>query len=107
MPFSDPAVVIHVANSCSCSCGMKCCVTVSDQKVSGFKSCIFFKCYKNIILAAFKVFFCCSSLKADCCYFFVCRPPVAWSAFTLNELSGLIPVLDHSILQKIPKVCYS
>ncbi|PKU37053.1 mesothelin isoform x1 [Limosa lapponica baueri] len=31
------------------------------------------------------------------------RPPVAWSSFTLNELSGLIPVLDHSILQKIPK----
>ncbi|KFP94951.1 Mesothelin, partial [Haliaeetus albicilla] len=30
-------------------------------------------------------------------------PPVAWSAFTLNELSGLIPVFDHSILQKIPK----
>ncbi|XP_008939120.1 PREDICTED: mesothelin, partial [Merops nubicus] len=31
------------------------------------------------------------------------RPPERWSAFTLNELSGLIPVLDHSILQKIPK----
>ncbi|NXW46722.1 MSLN protein, partial [Nyctiprogne leucopyga] len=30
-------------------------------------------------------------------------PPVTWSAFTLNELSGLIPVFDHSILQKIPK----
>ncbi|NWS77386.1 MSLN protein, partial [Crotophaga sulcirostris] len=30
-------------------------------------------------------------------------PPEMWSAFTLNELSGLIPVLDHSILQKIPK----
>ncbi|KFV56219.1 Mesothelin, partial [Gavia stellata] len=30
-------------------------------------------------------------------------PPVVWSAFTLNELSGLIPVFDHSILQKIPK----
>ncbi|KFQ13106.1 Mesothelin, partial [Leptosomus discolor] len=30
-------------------------------------------------------------------------PPVAWSAFTLNELSELIPVFDHSILQKIPK----
>ncbi|KFR11788.1 Mesothelin, partial [Opisthocomus hoazin] len=30
-------------------------------------------------------------------------PPVAWTAFTLNELSGLIPVFDHSILQKIPK----
>ncbi|NXK06176.1 MSLN protein, partial [Herpetotheres cachinnans] len=30
-------------------------------------------------------------------------PPVAWSAFTLNGLSGLIPVFDHSILQKIPK----
>uniref|UniRef100_A0A8C3J1L6 Mesothelin n=1 Tax=Calidris pygmaea TaxID=425635 RepID=A0A8C3J1L6_9CHAR len=30
-------------------------------------------------------------------------PPVAWSAFTLNELSGLIPVLDHNILQKVPK----
>lgn len=27
-----------------------------------------------------------------------------WSAFTLSELSGLIPVLDHSILQQIPKV---
>jgi len=35
---------------------------------------------------------------------FVCRPPVAWTAFTLNELSGLIPVFDHSILRKIPKV---
>ncbi|KFV10673.1 Mesothelin, partial [Pterocles gutturalis] len=30
-------------------------------------------------------------------------PPVEWSAFTLNELRGLISVLDHSILQKIPK----
>uniref|UniRef100_A0A8C0EYR5 Mesothelin n=1 Tax=Bubo bubo TaxID=30461 RepID=A0A8C0EYR5_BUBBB len=30
-------------------------------------------------------------------------PPVTWSAFTLNELSGLIPVFDHSILRKIPK----
>ncbi|NXY48269.1 MSLN protein, partial [Ceuthmochares aereus] len=30
-------------------------------------------------------------------------PPEGWSAFTLNELSGLIPVFDHSILQKIPK----
>ncbi|NWR68163.1 MSLN protein, partial [Bucorvus abyssinicus] len=30
-------------------------------------------------------------------------PPEEWSAFTLNELSGLIPVFDHSILQKIPK----
>ncbi|KFP33652.1 Mesothelin, partial [Colius striatus] len=30
-------------------------------------------------------------------------PPVAWSAFTLHELSGLIPIFDHSILQKIPK----
>ncbi|NXT90391.1 MSLN protein, partial [Anhinga rufa] len=30
-------------------------------------------------------------------------PPEAWSAFTLNELNGLIPVFDHSILQKIPK----
>ncbi|NXD40794.1 MSLN protein, partial [Copsychus sechellarum] len=30
-------------------------------------------------------------------------PPAAWSAFTLSELSGLIPVLDHSILQHIPK----
>nr|XP_013223131.2 mesothelin isoform X1 [Columba livia]XP_021146151.1 mesothelin isoform X1 [Columba livia]XP_021146152.1 mesothelin isoform X1 [Columba livia]XP_021146153.1 mesothelin isoform X1 [Columba livia]XP_021146154.1 mesothelin isoform X1 [Columba livia]XP_021146155.1 mesothelin isoform X1 [Columba livia]XP_021146156.1 mesothelin isoform X1 [Columba livia]XP_021146157.1 mesothelin isoform X1 [Columba livia]XP_021146158.1 mesothelin isoform X1 [Columba livia]XP_021146159.1 mesothelin isoform X1 [ len=30
-------------------------------------------------------------------------PPAAWSAFTLNELSGLIPVFDHSILQQIPK----
>ncbi|XP_030315712.1 mesothelin-like isoform X2 [Calypte anna] len=29
--------------------------------------------------------------------------PAAWSAFTLDELSGLIPVLDHSILQQIPK----
>ncbi|NXD82240.1 MSLN protein, partial [Halcyon senegalensis] len=30
-------------------------------------------------------------------------PPEAWSALTLNELTGLIPVFDHSILQKIPK----
>ncbi|NWH87468.1 MSLN protein, partial [Aegithalos caudatus] len=30
-------------------------------------------------------------------------PPAAWSAFTLSQLSGLIPVLDHSILQQIPK----
>ncbi|NWS49470.1 MSLN protein, partial [Probosciger aterrimus] len=30
-------------------------------------------------------------------------PPASWSAFTLNELSGLIPVFDHSILQQIPK----
>ncbi|KFU94098.1 Mesothelin, partial [Chaetura pelagica] len=30
-------------------------------------------------------------------------PPVTWSAFTLDELSGLIPVFDHSILQKVPK----
>ncbi|XP_064317471.1 mesothelin [Phalacrocorax carbo] len=30
-------------------------------------------------------------------------PPETWSAFTLNELGGLIPVLDHSTLQKIPK----
>ncbi|NXA04083.1 MSLN protein, partial [Sapayoa aenigma] len=30
-------------------------------------------------------------------------PPAAWSAFTLRELSGLIPVFDHSILQEIPK----
>ncbi|NXM90872.1 MSLN protein, partial [Oenanthe oenanthe] len=30
-------------------------------------------------------------------------PPASWSAFTLSELSGLIPVLDHSILQHIPK----
>ncbi|NXI35905.1 MSLN protein, partial [Galbula dea] len=30
-------------------------------------------------------------------------PPAAWSALTLKELSGLIPVFDHSILQKIPK----
>ncbi|KFQ78364.1 Mesothelin, partial [Phoenicopterus ruber ruber] len=30
-------------------------------------------------------------------------PPVAWSAFTLDELSGLISVLDHGILKKIPK----
>ncbi|XP_077043149.1 mesothelin [Agelaius phoeniceus] len=30
-------------------------------------------------------------------------PPSAWSAFTLSELSGLIPVLGPSILQQIPK----
>ncbi|NXA71830.1 MSLN protein, partial [Thryothorus ludovicianus] len=30
-------------------------------------------------------------------------PPAAWSAFTLSELSGLIPVLDSRILQQIPK----
>ncbi|XP_062444284.1 uncharacterized protein LOC134147287 isoform X2 [Rhea pennata] len=30
-------------------------------------------------------------------------PPSVWSASTLNELSELIPVFDHSILQKIPK----
>ncbi|NXM57147.1 MSLN protein, partial [Illadopsis cleaveri] len=30
-------------------------------------------------------------------------PPAAWSAFTLSQLSGLIPVLGHSILQQIPK----
>ncbi|NXF26194.1 MSLN protein, partial [Rhodinocichla rosea] len=30
-------------------------------------------------------------------------PPAAWSAFTLSELSGLIPVLSPSILQQIPK----
>ncbi|XP_021267167.1 mesothelin-like isoform X2 [Numida meleagris] len=30
-------------------------------------------------------------------------PPQVWSASTLNELTGLIPVLDHSIWQKIPK----
>ncbi|NWU98745.1 MSLN protein, partial [Upupa epops] len=30
-------------------------------------------------------------------------PPEAWSAFTLSELGGLIPLLDPSILQKIPK----
>ncbi|NXU55290.1 MSLN protein, partial [Turnix velox] len=29
--------------------------------------------------------------------------PAAWSAFTLNELGGLILALDHSILQRIPK----
>ncbi|NXI72030.1 MSLN protein, partial [Anseranas semipalmata] len=29
--------------------------------------------------------------------------PSVWSASTLNELSGLIPLFDHSILQKIPK----
>ncbi|NXG41277.1 MSLN protein, partial [Psilopogon haemacephalus] len=30
-------------------------------------------------------------------------PPEAWSAFTLNELSGLIPAFDHSILRKVPR----
>ncbi|NXF78185.1 MSLN protein, partial [Sclerurus mexicanus] len=30
-------------------------------------------------------------------------PPAVWSALTLRELSGLIPVFDHSILQQIPK----
>ncbi|NXI16269.1 MSLN protein, partial [Irena cyanogastra] len=30
-------------------------------------------------------------------------PPAAWSAFTLSQLGRLIPVLDHSILQQIPK----
>nr|XP_013809428.1 PREDICTED: mesothelin-like [Apteryx mantelli mantelli] len=30
-------------------------------------------------------------------------PPSVWSASTLNKLSELIPVFDHSILQKIPK----
>ncbi|NWQ62210.1 MSLN protein, partial [Neopipo cinnamomea] len=30
-------------------------------------------------------------------------PPAAWSAFTLRELAGLIPVFDHNILQQIPK----
>ncbi|NXD13913.1 MSLN protein, partial [Nothocercus nigrocapillus] len=30
-------------------------------------------------------------------------PPSAWSTSTLNELSGLIPVFGHSILQQIPK----
>ncbi|NXO46260.1 MSLN protein, partial [Locustella ochotensis] len=30
-------------------------------------------------------------------------PPAAWSAFTLSQLGGLLPVLDHSILQHIPK----
>ncbi|POI29964.1 hypothetical protein CIB84_006287, partial [Bambusicola thoracicus] len=30
-------------------------------------------------------------------------PPQAWSASTLNELTGLIPVFDHSIWQKVPK----
>ncbi|NWS19737.1 MSLN protein, partial [Pachyramphus minor] len=30
-------------------------------------------------------------------------PPAAWSAFTLRELTGLIPVFDHNILQEIPK----
>ncbi|NXB74858.1 MSLN protein, partial [Donacobius atricapilla] len=30
-------------------------------------------------------------------------PPAAWSAFTLSQLGWLIPVLDHSILQQIPK----
>ncbi|NXE98807.1 MSLN protein, partial [Menura novaehollandiae] len=30
-------------------------------------------------------------------------PPAAWSAFTLSDLSGLIPVFGHSILQQIPR----
>ncbi|NXD32006.1 MSLN protein, partial [Spelaeornis formosus] len=30
-------------------------------------------------------------------------PPATWSAFTLSELSRLIPVLGPSILQQIPK----
>ncbi|NXK70172.1 MSLN protein, partial [Sylvietta virens] len=30
-------------------------------------------------------------------------PPAAWSAFTLSQLSGLLPVLGHSILQQVPK----
>ncbi|NXS31009.1 MSLN protein, partial [Pomatostomus ruficeps] len=30
-------------------------------------------------------------------------PPSAWSAFTLSQLSGLIPVLGHGILRQIPK----
>ncbi|OXB81895.1 UNVERIFIED_CONTAM: hypothetical protein H355_015092 [Colinus virginianus] len=30
-------------------------------------------------------------------------PPQVWSTSTLNELTGLFPVLDHSIWQKIPK----
>ncbi|NXT62230.1 MSLN protein, partial [Chaetops frenatus] len=30
-------------------------------------------------------------------------PPAAWSAFTLRQLSRLMPVLGHSILQQIPK----
>ncbi|XP_064246381.1 mesothelin isoform X2 [Passer domesticus] len=30
-------------------------------------------------------------------------PPAAWSAFTLSELGRLLPVLDPSILQQIPK----
>ncbi|NXQ61422.1 MSLN protein, partial [Anthoscopus minutus] len=30
-------------------------------------------------------------------------PPAAWSAFTLSELGGLIPVLGPSILQQIPQ----
>ncbi|NWR32952.1 MSLN protein, partial [Tachuris rubrigastra] len=30
-------------------------------------------------------------------------PPAAWSAFTLRELTGLIPVFDHNILREIPK----
>ncbi|XP_068063370.1 mesothelin-like isoform X2 [Anomalospiza imberbis] len=34
-------------------------------------------------------------------------PPAAWSAFTLSELSGLIPVLDPSILQQIPRKALS
>ncbi|NWV11879.1 MSLN protein, partial [Ptilonorhynchus violaceus] len=30
-------------------------------------------------------------------------PPAGWSAFTLRELSGLIPVFGHGILRHIPK----
>ncbi|NXL88008.1 MSLN protein, partial [Alectura lathami] len=30
-------------------------------------------------------------------------PPFSWSASTLNELGGLLPVLDDSIWQKVPK----
>ncbi|NWR52315.1 MSLN protein, partial [Regulus satrapa] len=30
-------------------------------------------------------------------------PPAAWSAFTLSQLSGLIPALDPQLLQQIPK----
>ncbi|NXG23981.1 MSLN protein, partial [Grallaria varia] len=29
--------------------------------------------------------------------------PAAWSAFTLRELGGLVALLDHSILQHVPK----
>ncbi|XP_023792711.1 mesothelin-like [Cyanistes caeruleus] len=34
-------------------------------------------------------------------------PPAAWSAFTLSQLQGLIPVLDPSILQQIPQKALS